>query len=213
MAAVAAPKICRERERKGREGRKEREKRRNKRETERGRGRGEKGKKGSGDQERNMYYAYMGVKHPLRTVNRLLTWLKSRKEGGWKKLKKQEERKRRQKWLVKIWWHRQRTDWDVRIKDLHFTQKLNHIYHSCTLRQFYSSCQKRDYHLNGDPFFGMLSKNMHQITQIRFENGKVFIMFIASEGAHPLRHPLFKQGRFVKCYWYTVIQTVFCMLQ
>ena len=39
----------------------------------------EKGKKGRGDQERKMYYAYMGVKHPFRTVKRLL---KTRKEGG-----------------------------------------------------------------------------------------------------------------------------------
>ena len=38
-----------------------------------------KGKKGRGEQERKMYYAYMGVKHPLRTVKRLL---KTRKEGG-----------------------------------------------------------------------------------------------------------------------------------
>ena len=29
----------------------------------------------------------------------------------------------------------------------------NHIYHSWTLSQFYSSCQKRGYHLNGDSFF------------------------------------------------------------
>ena len=40
---------------------------------------GEKGKKGRADQERKMYYAYMCVKHPLRTVKRLL---KTRKEGG-----------------------------------------------------------------------------------------------------------------------------------
>ena len=75
----AAPTICRERERKGREGRKEREKRRKKRERE-----GEKEKKGR-DQERKIYYAYMGVKHLLRTIKRLL---KTRKEGGWKKAKK-----------------------------------------------------------------------------------------------------------------------------
>ena len=38
--------------------------------------------------------------------------------------------------------------------DLYFIQILNHIYHhSWTLCQFYSSCQKRGYHLNGDPFF------------------------------------------------------------
>ena len=83
---------------------------------------------------------------------------------------------------------------------------LNHIYHSWTLCQFYSSCQKRGYHLNGDPFFGMLSKSMHQIAQIGFENCKVFI---ASEGHIPLRHPFFKQGRSVKCY----IQIIVCMFQ
>ena len=47
MAAVAAPKICRERERKGREGTKEREKRRKKRER-------RKGKKWRREQERKM---------------------------------------------------------------------------------------------------------------------------------------------------------------
>ena len=60
---------------------------------------------------------------------------------------------------------------------------------SWTSCQFYSSCQERDYHLNGDPFFGMLSKSMHQIAQIRFENCKVFIAF---EGAHPPQIPPFQ---------------------
>ena len=34
-----------------------------------------------------------------------------------------------------------------------FIQVLNHFYHSWTLCQFYSSCQKRGYHLNGGTFF------------------------------------------------------------
>ena len=48
MAAVAAPKICREREREGRERRKEREKRRKKREE-------KKEREGRGEYERKMY--------------------------------------------------------------------------------------------------------------------------------------------------------------
>ena len=47
MAAVAAPKICREREREKRKRREERNKRGERKE------RGEKGKKGRGEQERN----------------------------------------------------------------------------------------------------------------------------------------------------------------
>ena len=80
MAAVAAPKICRETERKGREGRKEREKRGEKRKERERRAR-----------EKDVYTPIWVLKHPLRTVKRLL---KTRKEGGWKKLKKQEERKK-----------------------------------------------------------------------------------------------------------------------
>ena len=83
----------RERERE-RKKRKRREERNRKEEKEK---RGEKGMKGRGDQERKMYYTYIGVKHPLITVKRLL---KTRKEGG---LKKQEERKRRQKRPEKKW--------------------------------------------------------------------------------------------------------------
>ena len=61
------------RERKGREGRKERKKRRKKRERE------EKGNKGRGDLERKRYYAYMGVKHPLRHVRTVKRLLKTRR--------------------------------------------------------------------------------------------------------------------------------------
>ena len=105
MAAVAAPKICRDK-RKRREERKRKDEKEKRKEK--------KGKKGRGDQERKMYYAYMGVKHPFRIIKQLL---KTRKEGGWKQLKKQEERKRRHKKKrpEKKLWHRQRTDWDVRI--------------------------------------------------------------------------------------------------
>ena len=63
--------------------------------------------------------------------------------------------------------------------------------------QFYSTCRKRGYRPNRDPFFQILTKSLHQIAQIKFENCKVFI---ASEGAHPLRHPLSKQGRSANCY-------------
>ena len=60
MAAVAAPKICRERERE-----REREKggKKKKIEEKEKRERGEKGKKGRGEQERKMYFAY-GCKAP-----------------------------------------------------------------------------------------------------------------------------------------------------
>ena len=70
MAAVAAPKICRERGRKGREGRKEREKRRRKREKKKER----KGEENKRERCRPITpRAYIGVKHPLRTVKRLLS--------------------------------------------------------------------------------------------------------------------------------------------
>ena len=72
MAAVVAPKICRERDRKGRKRRKEREKRRKKRQ------RGEKERKGE-ESKRERCITPVGVKHPLRTVKR---FLKTRKEGG-----------------------------------------------------------------------------------------------------------------------------------
>ena len=62
MTAVAAPKICRERERE----RKRREERKRKEEKEK---RGEKGKKGKREQGRKMYYTY-GCKTLLRTVKR-----------------------------------------------------------------------------------------------------------------------------------------------
>ena len=61
MPAVAAPKICRDRERKGREGRKERKRRGERKE------RGEKGKREESKRER----CITGVKQPLRTVKRL----------------------------------------------------------------------------------------------------------------------------------------------
>ena len=38
---------------------------------------------------------------------------------------------------------------------------------------------------------------MHQIVQIRFETCKVFI---ASEGAHPLRHPFSNKEDLEKCH-------------
>ena len=86
----------REREREGRErgGRERSRERESERERERERERGEKGKKGSGDQERNMYYAYMGVKHPLRTVKRLFNMIKDTKRGGLKKAIKSMKRGR-----------------------------------------------------------------------------------------------------------------------
>ena len=91
MAAVAAPKNLQgERERKGREGRKEREKTRKKRERRK--------RKGRGDQERKIYYAYMGVKHSFRTVKKII---KDTKRRGLKKAKKagreEEETKKKKK--------------------------------------------------------------------------------------------------------------------
>ena len=71
------------------------------------------------------------------------------------------------------------------------------IYHSWTLCQFYSSCQKKlEKGLSSKLCFGILPKSMHQIAQIRFENCKIFI---ASEGAHLPQTPPSKQGRSVKC--------------
>ena len=105
MAAVAAPKFCRERERKGREGRKGKKKEGKEKREEK------KGKEGGGEEsKRERCIRPMGVKHPLGTIKRLL---KTRKDGGWKKLKKQEDRKKKQKRPEKTWW--QRTDWYVRI--------------------------------------------------------------------------------------------------
>ena len=78
MAAVAAPKICRERERKGREGRKEREKRRNKRERERER---EEKKERKGEE----------IKREIcitPTPLELVKIIKDTKRGGLKKAKK-----------------------------------------------------------------------------------------------------------------------------
>ena len=64
--------------------------------------------------------------------------------------------------------------------------RIGSIFHSSVKQflagQFYSTCRKRGYRLNLDSFFGILPKRLHQIVQIKFENGKVFI---ASEGAHP----------------------------
>ena len=61
MAAVAAPKICRERERKGREGRKE---------EKRGERKEEKKRKGE-ESKRERCIRPVGVKHPHSTVKRL----------------------------------------------------------------------------------------------------------------------------------------------
>ena len=66
MAAVAAPKICRERERKGRERRKGREKKRKKTEREE-----KKERKGEESKRELSCIKPIDVKHPLRTVNRL----------------------------------------------------------------------------------------------------------------------------------------------
>ena len=79
MAVVAAPKICRERER-------EKEEKGGKKRKEEKEKWGEKGRKWRADQERKMYYVYMGVKHPLRTVKRLL-----KTRGVLKKLKKKKK--------------------------------------------------------------------------------------------------------------------------
>ena len=54
--------------------------------------------------------------------------------------------------------------------------------------------------------FGMLSKSMHQIAQIRFENCKVFI---ASEGAHPPQTPPFQTRKICKVLLIYCIQTIF----
>ena len=53
--------------------------------------------------------------------------------------------------------------------------------------------------------FGMLSKSMHQIAQIRFENCKVFI---ASEGAHPPQTPPFQTRKICKVLLIYYIQTI-----
>ena len=75
MAAVAAPKICRERERKGREERKGKEEKEK---------RGEKGKKRR-EQERKMYYA-CGCKTPPHNCQKII---KDTKRGrAEKKIKK-----------------------------------------------------------------------------------------------------------------------------
>ena len=143
MAAVAAPKICREREweKEEREERKRKEEKKERKERERR----------AREAKRKRCITPMGVKHPLGTVK----YHKDTKRwGGVKKaLKKQEERKKRQKRPEKTWWHR--TDWDVRIR---CRICILFQYHTISiiagpLCQFYSSCQKRGYHLNGDPFF------------------------------------------------------------
>ena len=70
LATVVAPKICREREREKEKGGKKEK-------------RGE-GKKERRSREKDVLRIHMGVKHPLRTVKRLL---KTRKEGAEKALK------------------------------------------------------------------------------------------------------------------------------
>ena len=52
--------------------------------------------------------------------------------------------------------------------------------------------------------FGMLSKSMHQIAQIRLEN-----CYIASEGAHPPQTPPFQTRKICKVLLICCIQTIF----
>ena len=108
--------------------------------------------------------------------------------------------KRRQKWPEKIQW--QKTDWDVRIGSI-FHSRIKQF----LAGQFYSTCRKRGYRLNRDPFFGILPKSLHQIMQIKFENYKVFI---ASEGAHPPQTPPFQTRKICKLL---LIMIIFCMFQ
>ena len=84
MAAVAAPKICRERERKGREGRKEREKRRKK--TER-RKRKEMARRAR-EKDVGLLRLYR-CKTPPENCQKIV---KDTKRGGLKKVKKQKGR-------------------------------------------------------------------------------------------------------------------------
>ena len=86
------------RDKKKRKRRKER-KRKRKEEKEK---RGEKMERRGGESKRERCIRPMGVKHPLRTVKRYKTHKTRRAEK--KFLKKQEERKKRQKWPEKMWW-------------------------------------------------------------------------------------------------------------
>ena len=78
MAVVAAPKICREREREGRKGKKERKERRGE-----GKERGEM-KKGEGSKRER---CVVGVKHPLRLTVKNCTRQKKRGEDRGKMVK------------------------------------------------------------------------------------------------------------------------------
>ena len=119
----------------------------------------------------------------------------------------QEERKKRQKTFRK---GRENIVTEERLRCENI-ESGNHIYHSWTLCQFYTSCQKRGYHLSGELWWfflryrKILPKSMHQIAQIRFETCKVFI---ASEGAHPTQTPPFQTRKICKVFT-DYIQTIF----
>ena len=76
---------------------KRREERKRKEEKEK---RNEKKERKGEESKREKCIRPMGVKHPLRTVKRYKT---HETRGAEKVLKKQEERKRRQKWPEKTW--------------------------------------------------------------------------------------------------------------
>ena len=131
-----------------REGRKEREKRKEEKEK-----RNEKKERKGEESKRERCIRPMGVKHPLRTVKRYKT---HETRGGWKSFKKagreEEETEMARGNIV--------TENRLRCENIGSVfyssikpRVLNHIYHSWTFCQFFSSCQKRGYHRNGDPFF------------------------------------------------------------
>ena len=90
----------------------------------------------------------MGVKHPLGTIQRLL---KTQKDGGWKKAKKARREEE----------ETEKAGENMVTKDRLICENIGSVlysniypyHHSWTFCQFYSSCQKRGYHLNCDPFF------------------------------------------------------------
>ena len=134
-----------QKKKKRREERKRKEKRRKKRE------RRQRKERERGVREKDVLGLWVS-----NTLLKLSKGIKHTKRGGWKSFKKagreeEETEMARQNMVTE---NRSRCE---NIGYVFYSNTkplvLNHIYHSWTFCQFYSSCQKRDYHLNGDPFF------------------------------------------------------------
>ena len=184
MAAVATPKICWERERE-REREREKRKRKEERKWEERKKREER-KEWKGD-ERKSNRCIMVAKHSLGTVKKNI---KDTERAGKRWKKRQKRRKYSDRGKI----------WDVRIGSVFYSSIKPYLGQNIIMSILFKLSGKWLLSKLWAFLFGILPKSMYQITQIKFENCKVFI---ASEGAHAPQDTPF-QRKICKVLWLIV---------